>query len=153
MFEIARVIGQHDGKKLELLMDTHGFKKKHLVEKLGKSHTTITKIFKSSKIPSFKLIEIGKALRFDLTQEFPELRQLPEAKDLNYFNENPSDLLNEVREIRQEYRNADQEKIELRQELRFMRDQIEQLREIIELKNEIIERDQAELKKLRKSQQ
>lgn len=138
MSEFSTVIMSHDGQILEQLLIELGIKKGILAEKLHKSPNTITSWIKQSTLSSDTLIQIGKALRFDLTHKFPKLKNIPEASELNYFNQDPSELLTLVEEMRVEYKTAEKATADYKQEIQFLREQIEQLRELIEAKNQII---------------
>lgn len=135
---------KHDGKILTELLHELGIKKGVLAEKIGKNANTITTWLRKDVIPSDDLIEIGRAIRFDLTHKFPRLKKVPEAVELMYMNTDT----NMVEERAEEYKTSRVEIGELRIEVKFLREQIEQLKEIIDSKNEIIDSKNEQLKNI-----
>lgn len=152
MPEISTVIMGHDGQTLEKLLLELGVKKGVLADRIKKNQNTITRLLKRETISSEYLIDIGKALRFDLTHKFPRLKKIPEASQLHYFNENPDELLHKVEEIESGYKSAKQETADLQQEVKFLKNEIDNLKEIIEAKNKIIEMQNESIQNLKKSQ-
>jgi len=152
MSEFSTVIMSHDGRILEQLLIELGVKKGLLADKLNKSPNTVTNWMKRETLPYELLINIGKALRFDLTHKFPRLKQIPEASELQYFNEDPSDLLSVVNEIRGDYKKSEKQLADLEQQNSFLKDQINQLKDLIEAKNQIIAMKDETIRQLKKSQ-
>ncbi|MEQ6120154.1 hypothetical protein [Reichenbachiella sp. MALMAid0571] len=129
----------HDGQAIEELLSELGIKKGVLAKKLSKNQNTITRMLKKEKLSNQILLEIGQALRFDLTPKFHRLKKDPESSKLNYFNEDPDQLLSRVNEIEEMYNKTTKEKADVDQAVQFLQEQINNLKEIIEAKNQIIQ--------------
>ncbi len=138
MFQFSTLIMDHDGHILEELLKELSIKKSGLAEKLNKSNNTITNWVQSDKISNDNLIEIGKALRVDMTRRFPRLKVLPEAAGLNYFNSDPEQLVKDlamVKEAKTEYENK---RGDFLLEIQFLKDRVSAQQELIDAKNQII---------------
>lgn len=121
----------HEGKQLETMLNNLGVKKQTLAHMMKKHINTITLWVNKDKLKSDLLIDIGKALRYDITVDFPRLKKIPEA--IEVFGAN--DYLNEPIGS---YMNRSSELSELRLETKFLRQQVEQIKNIVDSKEEII---------------
>lgn len=129
---------EHEGEMLRDLLKELGIKYKALAFKIEKNQNTITRWCKEKKLKSDVLIEIGKAIHYDMTQAFPRLKNIPEARALNYFNEDPEELLSVVEDFKMEYGNK---KLisEYEREISHLNAQIETMQNLINDKSRIID--------------
>lgn len=139
----------HDGEILNSLLKELGFKKKILAQKLGISYNSVTNMLRQDVIKNERLIDVGKALRFDLTHKFPRLKKIPEGSELSYFNEDPGQLLNVVQEVKSEYKKHQKIEADLHLEINFLKERIDSLQTLVDAKNEIIESQKQLIESLR----
>ena len=123
-----------DGQILQQILEERGIKKGRLAIQLKKNRNTIGNMLKAETINDFKLIEIGRVIRFDMTSRFPRLLNNPEAVELREF------VVGE--EVQKTILQKDKE-------IEFLKEQIETLREIIESKNQLIKSKDDIIKDLR----
>ncbi|XOV93891.1 MAG: hypothetical protein ACFHWX_04120 [Bacteroidota bacterium] len=140
------MLSNHDGEILKKLLSELGVKKAVLAEKINKNPNTITRILQRQVIKNELLIDIGKALRFDLTQKFPRLKKVPEATKLNYFNEDPDELLTKVSDIEEMYGKVEKKSADLELEIKFLKEKVHTLETLIEAKDQIIKMQDEKLK-------
>jgi hypothetical protein len=129
---------EHEGIGLRELLKELGIEFGYLAKKMDGHRNTITRLFKYDRVPSEKLIEIGRHIRFDMRSRFPRLQKIEEASVLNYFNEDPIGLLNEVKEAKEIYMTKNQVVADQQQEMKFLKEQLEMLRGSIKDKEELI---------------
>jgi transcriptional regulator with XRE-family HTH domain len=129
----------HDGQLLEDLIKELGFKKGQLADKLHVNANTITNYLHRQTIKNDVLIEIGQAMRYDLSTKFPRLKKIPEATVLNYFNTDPEKLLTRVEEINDKYDHLVKAIADKDQKIDFLQDRIQSMQQIVDAKNEIID--------------
>jgi DNA repair exonuclease SbcCD ATPase subunit len=144
----------HDGKILEALLKRLGVKKGTLGELMRprRSNNSISKYIASDEISNEILIRMGKALRYDLTKEFPRLKNLPQGSELAYFNSDPNQVLKDLEEIKGLKKQMQQEVADKDLEIKFLRERIESLEELIRVKNDLIDSKEDLIKRLKQEE-
>lgn len=93
----------HEGNTIKQKIKELGQTQKWLADQLHVSPNSVSYQLDKSYLKSELLIRIGKALRYDLSDVIPRLKKIPEASELNFFNEDPSGVMQEVADIKKIY--------------------------------------------------
>jgi hypothetical protein len=144
-------IMEHEGIELRDLLKELGIEFGYLAKRMDTHRNTITNYFKYDRVPSEKLIEIGRHIRFDMRSRFPRLKKIEEANVLNYFNEDPVGLLDEVKEAKQIYLSKSQLAADQALELKLIKEQLDLMRSSIKDKEELITQLRERITQLDKS--
>lgn len=132
-----------DGKILQQLLQEFGIKQATLAKKVGVSDNAVSSWMHADHISNERLISIGKAIRYDLTTKYERLKQIPEATELNYFNSNPVEVMDEVKKIR-ELHEQTMETLKIKEiENEFLREQVKNLKELIKMKDKLLRSPQS----------
>jgi peptidoglycan hydrolase CwlO-like protein len=129
----------HEGKILhDLIKDQSSIEK--VAERVGKHRNTITNWCAQAEVETWKLIAIGKALRYDLSSLFQKkLKNHPDLKDLHYFNEDPTPYFNGLKEVQLMVETKNQSIADYELQVKMLQEKIIDMREMIEDKNLIID--------------
>lgn len=127
----------HDGQVLrELVLSITSIEK--LAKKIGKHRNTLGGWFNKSRVDNDDLIEIGKALRYDMTTKFPRLKKAAGSEDLHFFNEDPSKFLGDLKRIEELMESKDQTLADAQLEIKMLQEKIGDLQDIIRDKNDLL---------------
>lgn len=133
----------HHGNVLKDIIQESGVHIKTIALRIGKNRNTITNWCRQEKIANENLIQIGKALRLDMREYYAHLRTDPDAEELAYFNEDPSQYFKKINEIKEEIKEQISDKSQAvadsTLEIKLLREKVEDLKEIIRLKDAQIE--------------
>ena len=108
---------EHEGKRIKALLKKHGFTQKALAKYLAVETNTLHYHLGKQQVKNEFLIKVGKFMRYDITSIFPRLKHVPEGSELNYFNEDPTQVLSQVGDIKKILKESQQVTADRGQEL------------------------------------
>lgn len=129
----------HDGNILEEIINQIGIRKNALADKLSINRGTLNRWIMKEYIPNDTLIQVGKALRIDMSAYYERLRTDPNVQQVSVFNEDPAEYVSRLAKIEQQF-----DRMTVRSNEQ-MADYIERLKEIINYKEHEISQLQEQL--------
>ena len=140
----------HEGNALTEYIRQNGVVKVNLAERIGIHVNTLNQRLAKSKLRSDHLLEIGRALRVDITSIVPRMKSFPEANELHYFNSSPESVMNEVREAREEYKTVKQMIADRDNEIKLLKSLLSTKEELIQTQKELLAQKDKELSQYQK---
>ena len=81
----------HKGQVIEKAVRETGISITQLAKKVNKSRQWVYNVFNSQQVPLDVVLEIGKAIHYDFSKDFKQLKTYATANDLNVLEENNTD--------------------------------------------------------------
>ncbi len=120
------------------LLKRLGIQQNWLASEIGRTPNIITYHLNKEFLGADFLIKVGKALRRDLSADFPKLKGHPDVKELNFFNASPKELMAQVTEIREMHEAQLQVTADQKAEIAHLNVRIKDLEKIIASQNDMM---------------
>jgi transcriptional regulator with XRE-family HTH domain len=133
---------KNEGEILRELIKESGVSVKALAQKVRIHEATLHRWFQKEKIDSDYLMDIGKALKVDITKYFTRLSDMVKKSDVKKFAVEEMEISNRLEEFEEQY-------ISQQKDLRFVKDRIAEFDEVLNQKDEIIKLQSEEILFLR----
>ncbi len=140
----------HEGKAIKAKIKELGQTQVWLAERMNVTDNTVSYHLQKPYLKSEFIIKIGKALRYDLSDVIPRLKALPEVKELNFFNENPSEVMHEVSEMKRIHEEQLQVTADQKAQIHHLEVRIKDLESSLQDKSDLIQAKDVIIESLQK---